>query len=334
MLRVSVIIPAYNAAAFLPDALASIARQTVPPHEVIVIDDMSQDDSREVAAAAGVTVLSTGSNAGPSRARNLGVQHATGEILGFLDADDHWDTNMIECMLTAFSAVPSAAVAFPTRGHVFTGDQTWQWERPQPIHQPLELFWDMLRYSLIPCSGSFVRRDVFLALGGFDEVHHPRYSEDYDLWLRITRKHVVVATDQATLWYRISPGQLTSNNEKMARHGWLARWRALERESSGENQQRMVSLFRAAWEREIRDAWSSLSRPAFDEVMRQAPRLSLDHNLLKRWKVRRALWPAWWLLRQGSNVLPSAPRKYAKKLLSRVRGDLDGHAEPKHPGQG
>lgn len=88
---VSVIIPVYNGERFLAEAIRSALDQTLSPAEIIVIDDGSTDASAEVARGFGppVRVLAQ-ANLGPAAARNLGVAHAAGDLLAFLDADDLW----------------------------------------------------------------------------------------------------------------------------------------------------------------------------------------------------------------------------------------------------
>src|SRR5215469_18875302 len=89
--QVSVVIPCYNHALTLARAIRSVLNQTLPPSEVIVVDDGSTDGSRGVAESFGSAVIfKQQQNRGPSAARNLGVRSATGEFLGFLDADDWW----------------------------------------------------------------------------------------------------------------------------------------------------------------------------------------------------------------------------------------------------
>ena len=87
--RFAVIIPAFNASATLRQAVDSVLAQTYAPHEIIVIDDGSTDTTAEVARSYGarVTLISQG-NSGVSAARNAGARAASGEGLGFLDADD------------------------------------------------------------------------------------------------------------------------------------------------------------------------------------------------------------------------------------------------------
>src|ERR1700757_37711 len=88
-MKISVIIPAYNAAHFLPRCLKSVFAQTLQPAEVIVVDDGSTDDSADVARKLGARVVSR-PNGGLSAARNTGVQSSTSEWIALLDADDLW----------------------------------------------------------------------------------------------------------------------------------------------------------------------------------------------------------------------------------------------------
>ncbi len=91
-MRISVVIPCYNAAGFLPETLASVLRQTYSPYEVLVVDDGSSDDSASVAASFGPPVrVICQANQGESVARNRGIDEARGDWIAFLDADDLWD---------------------------------------------------------------------------------------------------------------------------------------------------------------------------------------------------------------------------------------------------
>ena len=93
--RISVVIPAYNAARFLPRCLASVFAQTLKPDEVIVVDDGSTDDTAALAAALGARVISR-PNGGLSAARNTGIQNASSEWIALLDADDLWAPEKLE----------------------------------------------------------------------------------------------------------------------------------------------------------------------------------------------------------------------------------------------
>jgi glycosyltransferase involved in cell wall biosynthesis len=110
---VSVIIPVFNAAAFLAEAIESAVTQTLPPREVIVVDDGSTDASAEVAASFGPPVRCLiQPKAGIGAARNLGVRSATGEVLAFLDADDRWSSDKLALQVAAVASIAGPMLVF------------------------------------------------------------------------------------------------------------------------------------------------------------------------------------------------------------------------------
>ena len=97
---ISVIVPAYNAGRFLPEAIASIQAQNYPEIEILLIDDGSTDNTPEIAAGFGSAVrYFRKPNGGQASARNLGLREARGEIFAFLDADDQWPENKLALQL-------------------------------------------------------------------------------------------------------------------------------------------------------------------------------------------------------------------------------------------
>lgn len=113
---ISVIIPVYNGERYLGDAIASVLAQTVPVHEIIVVDDGSTDGSLSVAERFGASVrCHRQANAGAGAARNGGVALAGGEFLAFLDADDLWTPDKLRRQLAAFADDPEQEMVF---GHL------------------------------------------------------------------------------------------------------------------------------------------------------------------------------------------------------------------------
>lgn len=105
--RVSVVIPAYNRAEDLRGAVESVRAQTHPVHEIIVVDDGSQDDTREVVQALpGVVKYIYQANQGVSRARNRGLTEAGGELVALLDTDDRWDSTKLEVQTRVMATYP------------------------------------------------------------------------------------------------------------------------------------------------------------------------------------------------------------------------------------
>src|SRR4029077_6834721 len=110
---VSVVIPSYNSSRHLAQAIASVRGQRRTVDELIVVDGCSDDDSARLAASLGARCLSTGTNGGPSRARNVGVQAARGDVIAFLDADDWWDPDHTEVIVGLPEQFPAARGGFP-----------------------------------------------------------------------------------------------------------------------------------------------------------------------------------------------------------------------------
>jgi len=116
---VSVVIPAYNAENFIVDALESIAKQTVLPKEVIVINDGSRNHTRKViqdwisqSKMTFSVYLHSQENRGISAARNMGMKKSSGMWIAFLDADDIWENNHLEVLTDATRVLPSAIAAY------------------------------------------------------------------------------------------------------------------------------------------------------------------------------------------------------------------------------
>ena len=199
---VAVVIPAYNAARFIERALASVRTQTYPVEEIVVVDDGSTDGTAQVVAALPdkITVISQ-ANAGPSAARNLGVQQTRAELIAFLDADDEWLPTAIEEQVAVFRTMPAVAL---TTADMSAIDEAGRITRPSwfaaqgiadrvagwnggPVPNAVAA---LLRKNFVSTSVVLVRRSAFLEAGGFRR--DLRYGEDLELWARIARDHPIV----------------------------------------------------------------------------------------------------------------------------------------------
>jgi glycosyltransferase involved in cell wall biosynthesis len=110
---ISVIIPVYNAESFLAEAIESVLRQTLPPRQVIIVDDGSTDRSAAIARRYTPQIqLVRQPNAGGAAARNRGVALAQGEFLAFLDNDDYWAPEKLAWQIDAFQAAPALEAVF------------------------------------------------------------------------------------------------------------------------------------------------------------------------------------------------------------------------------
>lgn len=212
---VSVVVPAYNAAAFVGRAVDSVLRQTVQDFELIVVDDGSRDDTLAVLAGYGgrVQVL-TQPNAGPAAARNRGWRHARGEFVAFLDADDHWRPAKLERQLALMQAQPALAFCSTATTVVDAdGRELAQWPCCAPDAPMPELLFEQGAAVSGSTSGVLVRRALLQAAGGFDESL--RGFEDPDLWMRLAARGAYACVPEALTIVVRTPGSVSSHLPRM-----------------------------------------------------------------------------------------------------------------------
>ena len=182
-MRVSVVIPTYNRADFVREAIASVLRQDYPDIEIIVVDDGSRDGTAAVVSQFGPTVQYLWQeNRGVSAARNRGVAVSTGVLIAFLDSDDLWLPNKVAAQVACFEAHAAAQACHTDEMWIRRGVRVN--ERRSHRKQGGWQFLASLPRCVISPSAIMVRRALWDRLGGFDESLPA--CEDYDLWLRLT----------------------------------------------------------------------------------------------------------------------------------------------------
>jgi glycosyltransferase involved in cell wall biosynthesis len=194
---VSIVIPCFDHARFVGEAIESALAQTRPEIEVIVVDDGSRDDSAAVAARFPVRLIRQ-TNQGLSAARNAGLRASRGDVLICLDADDRLYPTAAAAAVAAFERSPSAMLAF---GRCRLIDEDG---RPLLTNLPRvtgSFYAELLRRNYIwtPAMAAF-RRTVFDQVGAFNPRFNP--SADYDLYLRIARRFEIVSHDTLVADYR------------------------------------------------------------------------------------------------------------------------------------
>lgn len=177
---VSVVIPCYGQAAYLPEAIESIVAQTYPSWEAIIVDDGSPDDTaavaRRLAAIHGPRIrLLEQANAGVSAARNAGIAAAAGRYILPLDPDDRVAPRMLELTVAALDAEPSVAVAYVEM--MSFGAETGEGTSGRIEYDP-----DLLTAWNFVCNTSLFRKDAWAATGGYRTDMVWGY-EDWDFWL-------------------------------------------------------------------------------------------------------------------------------------------------------
>ncbi|HEY9178940.1 MAG TPA: glycosyltransferase family 2 protein [Flavipsychrobacter sp.] len=179
-MKISVVIPAYNAADCIGTAIESCLRQTVPPFEIIVVDDGSTDETAKVAAQyQQIRFISLSENSGPSAARNKGWDIATGDIIAFLDSDDTWHPQKLEIITEIFSDYGHIQYL----GHPYAVSPL-PGEFAKPGNVTHQQYLSILIRNPYQPSCIAVRKNLD---EHFDESY--RYCEDHELSIRVAHKY-------------------------------------------------------------------------------------------------------------------------------------------------
>lgn len=185
----SVIIPTYNRRQLLTKAIDTVLAQTFDDFELIIIDDGSTDDTKEVVADYDDQRIQYfyQENQGPAAARNLGLKHVQGEWIAFLDSDDWWLPQKLQRAVDYIEKCPDIKI--------FHTEEVW-YRRGKLLEQKKKhkkpdgyVYQKALPLCCISISTAVVHRSILEEAGGFDESFEA--CEDYDLWLRLTSKYPV-----------------------------------------------------------------------------------------------------------------------------------------------
>jgi len=186
---ISVIIPTYNKAQYLGEAIKSVLNQTYKNIEIIIIDDGSTDKTREVVKSfddEGIIYFSQ-ENKGPASARNTGIKKAKGKYIAFLDSDDLWLKEKLKRQID-FMEKNSEIGLMGTACYEITDKGRIIGKKIFPVKNEI-LQKDLIKYNPFIQSSVMTKREVFDKVGLYDENF--RESEDYDLWLRIASQYKI-----------------------------------------------------------------------------------------------------------------------------------------------
>ncbi len=207
--EISVVIPSYNAERFVASAISSALSQTIPPCEVIVVDDGSTDGTKEAVSRFDRNVKYIfQENAGPSVARNTGVRVARGDWVAFLDSDDYWDDTHLQQLMESAGAESEPALVYCGKKFVDVDGNVMADGYKQTRFPSGWIFADLLTANYISsASVVIVKRKTFIESGGFNP--QMRNAEDYELWLRIASVAPVCGVPVYTVNYRRHDSNLT-----------------------------------------------------------------------------------------------------------------------------
>jgi glycosyltransferase involved in cell wall biosynthesis len=229
---ISVIIPTYNRASFLKEAIQSVLDQdyfsdSFASHlfELIIIDDGSTDRTKEVVESFGDRIsYHYQEHKGVSAARNHGLQLARGAYIAFLDSDDLWKKEKMQIQMSFMQAFPQANVCYTEEIWMRRGVRV----NPLKKHQKYSgwIFDKVLPLCLLSLSSTLFRREIFEEIGNFDE--DLPVCEDYDLGIRIARKYPIYFISNSLIIKRGGhPDQLSKKYWGMDRYRVQALEKAL-----------------------------------------------------------------------------------------------------------
>jgi len=289
----SVIVPLYNKAAYVRHTLDSVLAQSLDDFEIIVVDDGSSDNGPDIVRAIAdprIRLISQ-ANAGVSAARNNGIDHATGEWVCFLDADDWYHPGYLATLRATIQAHPAASIV-ASEYKPMPDCPDWH-----PIPWPLpsiayETITDLPRrwMNAIPFfTGSIAIRRLTLANAQPCFPVGESYGEDLDLWFRLAETHPVILCRQPLVAYRTAVnGSLANSVDRGDLPHFLKRLRqrALQRPSSDPKRHSALNLVTQQYITQARHLASTGKRTA---AMARLIDIASDAYRFKRWWTTLAL---------------------------------------------
>ena len=217
--KVSIVMAAYNPGRFIVPAIESLLNQTYENLEVIIINDGSTDNTAQLVQPYlqdDRLRYYEQENAGQTIAKNNGIKHATGEFVGFLDADDFFALNKIEMQISAFDLDPRIGVVYSNAASVNEHSQVTKFRSNAWTCYSGIVTEQLFRRNFIPFSAAIIRKQALDELGAFDESI--AMGIDWELWLRLSTKYHFHHIDETLLYYRIWEGQMSHKWKK--RYEW------------------------------------------------------------------------------------------------------------------
>lgn len=272
MSRVSVIIPAHDAEAFIRESVDSALAQTHRDVEVIVVDDASTDETPRILGEYGPRIKVLHQHNGSAAAsRNAGAKIATGDWLALLDADDVWEPDKLARQL----AHSHATFSYTNRTNIGSRGDVPELQSDVTTTHDGDVFMPLLlEGNFMTNSSVMMRRHVFERLGGFSTKL--KNAEDWDLWLRIAEHHRVSYCPEPLIRYRFHGGGKSNNHRAMA----IARRNVVARALSTQRGQTL------SW-RTRRRIWGETWRTNGWDAGRNGARL----DALRHYAKAAAFWP-------------------------------------------
>lgn len=209
-IKVSVIIPAYNAERFVKAAIDSVLAQTFQDFEILVVDDGSTDETKNILAQYGDKIRYLyKDNGGVSKARNYGIERAEGKYVAFLDADDVWLPEKLEKQFALLESNPSYGLCYSATERVDENLAHKKYIEANEYEDYCEALLLNLNIVAGSCSSAMVKREVLLQTSGFDAQFST--CADWEFWLRLSLLTKFVPLPEYLVKYREVTGSMSSN---------------------------------------------------------------------------------------------------------------------------
>lgn len=309
-----VVIPTYNAAHTLEQAVESALHQTHLPAEIVVVDDGSTDETATLMSryAGRIRYIRLPHCGLPAVARNRGIAETQAEFVAFLDADDWWYSHHLEAVRQAFTRRRTAGICYGN--YVIVNKQGQRIRRVRSRAIDGDGFRALLLYGFIDTSTTVVRRACLEHVGLFSELEELAGCEDWELWLRIARHYPLVHVAEALVYYRVHDSNISLSSSDR----WLRSFQAMRNLVIGQVDDRERACV-IAWH-DFFQARFHLKRGQMDEARR------LIDKSLKEFPALDRRWLFWSLTRtKWALRLPDALRQrlgIAKQLLHSKSGKL------------
>lgn len=206
--KVSVVIPTYNSARYVITAVESVLAQTYRHFEVLVVDDGSTDDTKEVLSKYEESIRYLYKpNGGVSKARNYGIQRAQGKYIAFLDADDVWLPEKLEKQIALLESDTNIGLSYTSAIKVDENLETKSYIEAEKYDDACEGL--LLEMNILILSSSVARKDIVLQTNGFDSEFST--CADKDFWLRLSLLTKFAPVKEYLVKYRDVTGSMSSN---------------------------------------------------------------------------------------------------------------------------
>jgi glycosyltransferase involved in cell wall biosynthesis len=278
---ISVVIPVYNAQEFLGAALDSVFSQTRSPHEVIVVDDCSTDDSTAIARRYPVKLVTPGRKLWTGGARTLGLEQALGDYYAVLDSDDFWESSHLATVAAALDADSRIVASFSAAQQLGGNDQVLRPSLPIGLTQDPSA----IAFRRMPAvhSTMIARAAALRRVGGYPIGTERHWADDFHAVLNLSTQGAFYCTHDITAYYRIHTNQMSTQEWRQCRDAYASRAEFAKTFASPSFPARV--LLSEVYARDVNDAltWTQ------DEVLETLAEIGARYQLtgpVQRWTLR------------------------------------------------